>query len=245
MMLDLQRGRVASAVERMAALEQAGADAATLGALYVDAFIRLVNDGDFALARQMAEGEGVEQRLPHCTAPARQDALVALLLQELQPGGNAARVPDRVTALRPTQISAAQLRELTLIAFTTLVNQQEFGAARALLAPVEPELLALRPPFDPAGRDALFAAGALYLEDEQEWRRGASCFGRLRDALAKSAPPGAAPEPLFWPALRGEVVALHRLERYEEATLLLREFIGAYPDAPEDLQQQIEPHETL
>ena len=245
MMLDLQRGRVASAVEKMAGLEQAGTDAATLGALYVDAFIRLMNDGDFAQAWQLAQEEGVERRLRHCTAPARQDALVALLLLELQAGGTAARVPDRVTALRPTQISAAQLRELTLIAFTTLVNQQEFGAARALLAPVEPELLALRPPFDPAGRDALFAAGALYLEDEQEWRRGASCFGRLRDGLAKSAPPGTAPEPLFWPALRGEVVALHRLERYEEATLLLREFIGTYPDAPEDLRQQIEPHETL
>ncbi|MGO9816522.1 MAG: methyltransferase domain-containing protein [Acidocella sp.] len=245
MMLDLQRGRLASAVEKMAALEQASADGATLGALYVDAFIRLVNDGAFALARQLAQEEGVERRLQHCTAPARQDALVALLLLELQPGGTAARVPDRVTALRPTQICAAQLRELTLIAFTTLVNQQEFATARALLAPVEPELLALRPPFDPAGRDALFAAGALYLEDEQEWRRCASCFGRLRDALAKSAPPGAAPEPLFWPALRGEVVALHRLERYEEATLLLQEFIGTYPDAPEDLRQQIEPHETL
>ena len=245
MMLDLQRGRVASAVEKMAGLEQAGTDAATLGALYVDAFIRLMNDGNFAQAWQLAQEEGVERRLRHCTAPARQDALVALLLLELQAGGTAAHVPGRVTALRPTQISAAQLRELTLIAFTTLVNQQEFGAARALLAPVEPELLALRPPFDPAGRDALFAAGALYLEDEQEWRRGASCFGRLRDALAKSAPPGAAPEPLFWPALRGEVVALHRLERYEEATLLLREFIGTYPDAPEDLRQQIEPHETL
>jgi hypothetical protein len=245
MMLDLQRGRVASAVEKMAALERTGTDAAALNALYVDAFIRLVNDGDFALARQMAEEVGVERRLPHCAAPARQDALVALLLQELQPGGNAARVPDRVTALRPTQISAAHLRKLTLIAFTTLVNQQEITTARALLAPVEPELLTLHPPFDPAGRDALFAAGALYLEDEQEWRRSATCFGRLRDGLAKSAPPGMAPEPLFWPALRGEVVALHRLERYEEATLLLREFIGTYPDAPEDLRQQIEPHETL
>ena len=245
MMLDLQRGRVASAVEKMAALERTGTDAAALNALYVDAFIRLVNDGDFALARQMAEEVGVERRLPHCAAPARQDALVALLLQELQPGGNAARVPDRVTALRPTQISAAHLRKLTLIAFTTLVNQQEFTTARALLAPVEPELLTLHPPFDPAGRDALFAAGALYLEDEQEWRRSATCFGRLRDGLAKSAPPGMAPEPLFWPALRGEVVALHRLERYEEAALLLREFIGTYPDAPEDLRQQIEPHETL
>ena len=77
-----------AAVEKMAALEQAGADAATLAALYVDAFIRLMNDGDFAQAQQLAQGEGVERRLRHCTAPARQDVLIALLLK-LHPGGAA------------------------------------------------------------------------------------------------------------------------------------------------------------
>jgi len=88
--------RVVAAVEKMAALEQAGADAARLGALYVDAFIRLMNDGDFAQAQQLAAGEGVERRLRHCTAPARQNALIALLLLELQPGGTAARVPGEM-----------------------------------------------------------------------------------------------------------------------------------------------------
>jgi SAM-dependent methyltransferase len=244
MMLDLQRGRVVAAVQQMQALAQAGADATALATLYVDAFIRLVNDGDFAQARTLAEGEGIEQRLKHCTAPAQQDALAALLQLELQPGGAPANVPARLATLRPTQMGAAQLRELLLIAFTTLVNQQEYATARMLLPQVEPELRALRPPFDTAGRDALFSAGALDLDGHQ-WQRSANAFARLRDELAKTAPPGTAPGPLFWPALRGEVVALHRLERFEEATLLLQDAIGTYPGAPEDLRQHVETHETF
>jgi SAM-dependent methyltransferase len=243
MMLDLQRGRVLAAVQQMQALAANGADAPTLAALYVDAFIRLVNAGDFAQARKLAEGEAIEQSLRHCSVSAQQDALLALLLQELQPGGHADAVPRRLAALRTTRIDPTQLRDLALIAFTTLVNQQEFIAAQMLLPLVEPELRALHPPFTATERDALFAAGGLYLA-QQEWQRSITSFSRLRDKLAKATTPPLDPGPLFWPALRGEVVALHQLQRYEEATLLLRDYLGAYPGAPDDLRQQIETHGT-
>ncbi|MBB5373580.1 class I SAM-dependent methyltransferase [Acidocella aromatica] len=240
MMLDLQRGRVVSAVQRMEALAQAGADAAVLGALYVDAFIRLVNHGDFAQAQALAAGNGVESRLAYCTPEACQDALVALLLQELQPGGTAARVPERLNALDRLYLDEAWLRELALISFATLVNQDQPDPARQLLPRVEPVLIKLRPPYAPAERDVLFAAGILYTQDEENWRRGLASFAKLRDELAKLSAPGKEPAPLFWPTLRGEVVALHRLNRGGEARELLEAFVNAYSGAPDDLRQQIE-----
>ena len=48
------------------------------------------------------------------------------------------------------------------------------------------------------------------------------------------------PDKLFWPALRGEVLALQRLKRGEEAEALLTDFIRTYPDAPDDLLSQVE-----
>nr|HUM08581.1 class I SAM-dependent methyltransferase [Acidocella sp.] len=112
--------------------------------------------------------------------------------------------------------------------------------ARQILGLVEPELIRLRPPYAPAGRDALFALGILHLQEEGDLRRSVTSFVRLRDGLVKLTPPGQEPDQLFWPALRGEVVALHRLSRAEEATELLETFLATYPGAPDDLRQQIE-----
>jgi hypothetical protein len=61
----------------------------------------------------------------------------------------------------------------------------------------------------------------------------------LRDGLVKQAPKGQPAGPLFWPALRGEVIALHQLNRGAEATTLLRSFIDTYPGAPDDLREQL------
>lgn len=127
--------------------------------------------------------------------------------------------------------------------FVALVNAGAYAQAarlqQALLGETPGDTL-------PAGlrRDALFAAAMLHLAAEN-WPRGAAGFATLRAGLRRTNPPGAVPEPLFWPALRGEVVALHRLGRYEEASLLLRDCIAAYPGAPDDLRQQIDPIETL
>jgi hypothetical protein len=86
----------------------------------------------------------------------------------------------------------------------------------------------------------MFAAGILYLQEQDDRRRSAAVFARLRDALLKLAAPGTTPDALFWPALRGEVLALHHLNRGAEATVLLQTFTEAYPGAPDDLREQIE-----
>lgn len=239
MLLDLQRGRADEAARRIAALERAGGDAAVLGALYVDAFLRLVNDGRFTEARALEHKRGVDQRLGHCPAALRQDALAALLILELQPDGQTGRIPERVEALLAAGLAEERLEELALVAFATLANRAEFATARLLLRLVEPALIKLRPPFSVAGRDALFAAGMVYLQEKDDWRRSAASFARLRDGLVKQTPLGGEPDPLFWPAMRGEVLALQRLKRGEEAVALLQAFLDAYAGAPDDLREQI------
>ena len=234
MLLDLQRGRAAVAVRRLAALEAEGGDAALLGAFYVDAFVRLVNEADFTGAAALAPE--VEKWLAHCAPHARLDAKVALVILAMQPGGAAREIPKLLAALAEAGLAEARLQELTLASFAALVNGAAFETARKLLPFVEPVLITLRPPFAPMGQDALFAAAMLYLQDKADWRRSAASFARLRDGLVKLMSPGETPLALFWPALRGEVLALQRLNRDEEAMLLLRDFIGTYPGAPDDLR---------
>jgi hypothetical protein len=151
-------------------------------------------------------------------------------------------VARRLGALAGSGVPQERLDHLTLSALSVLTNRAEMAAAREVLPLAEPLLLAARPPFAAALRDALFAAGILYLQDKPSWARAAATFSRLRDALVKECPPGegekTSPAPLFWPALRGEVVALQRLGRDEEAIALLRAFLPAYQDAPEDLRGQ-------
>lgn len=240
LMLDLQRGRALAAARKASAQEEAGGDAVRLAAVYVDGFVRLTNAGDFAAARELEQDGGVSRRLRLCSPAARLDALAALLILDAQPGtGDAERVPERLRALRAADAEDSRATMLGFQAFSMLVNQGAFAPARELAAEVEPALIKLRPPFAPLARDALFAAGILYLQNKDDWRRAAASFARLRDGLAKETPRGQTADPLFWPALRGEVVALHQLNRGAEATTLLQSFLDAYPGAPEDLLEQL------
>jgi hypothetical protein len=159
---------------------------------------------------------------------------------DAQPDSTAVeRVPARLQALRAADMDEARLTELGFQAFSMLVNQTAFAPARLLLPAVDPTLIKLRPPYSTQARDALFAAGMLYLQQKDDWRRGAASFARLRDGLVKQTPRGQTPDPLFWPALRGEVIILHQLNRGAEATALLQSFLDAYPGAPEDLREQL------
>ena len=236
-MLDLHFARTQAAVERLLRLEQQGGDPAVLGPLLVDGFVRLVNEGNFTEA--LAHGRAVERRLAACKPSLRHDALAALLMLELRQG-EGTRIVQRLEEALRGGLEEARMEDLALAAFVTLVNAGDFASARLLLHLVEPLLLKLRPLYEQGARNALFASGMLFLQQREDWRRAAAVFARLRDALVKLTPPSAAADPLFWPALRGEIVVLNHLQRGEEAMALLRTFTGVYPDAPDDLRQQLE-----
>ncbi len=233
-MLDFSAGATEAALARLVPLLRAEGEA-VVDRLYVDGFVRLINEGRYGPARQLAAGQAVEKRLADCPAPLREDALGALLLLEVQPGGNAGRVPERVAALVAAGLPEERLRGPLFAAFVTLVNGGEASAARRLLPLVLPELARLRQPYEPGERDALFAYGVLSSQERHELTAGAASLARLRDDICKRTPAGAAPDALFWPALRGEILSLQMLDRAEEASGLLDELIRKYPGAPEDL----------
>ncbi len=85
----------------------------------------------------------------------------------------------------------------------------------------------------------MFAAGMLFLQERRDWRRAASMLARLRDGLLRRAPAGGPADPLFWPALRAEIIVLNGLARGPEAGNLLKSFIPVYPACPEDLLAQV------
>jgi SAM-dependent methyltransferase len=87
-------------------------------------------------------------------------------------------------------------------------------------------------------RDACFTIGILALH-RADWPRAVTVFAQLRSLLLQTMPPHDAPHHLFWPALRGEVVALMNLGAKTESITLLQQFLPAYPGAPEDLRQQL------
>lgn len=213
---------------------------AKLQPLYVQAFLQAMNDGDFETARQLA-GAALTACLPACAAPRRQDALVALLLLDLQPDGAVSRLPDRLAALEAAGLPSARYQTLAFNVFTRLVNAGEAEAARALLPRLTPLMAALQPPMDQPARDALFCAGMLHLQRPETQRLALGVLARLREDLLRQAPPGGPAHPLFWPALRGEVIALFALTRGEEAVGLLKDYRQAYDGMPEDLLLVLEP----
>jgi len=238
-LLHLHQGREAEAAalaQRWEPLD--GAE--TMAPFYAEAFLRLLNAGDLAAARALAADGAVSARLAYCTQAARLDSLGALVFMDAQPGGDATLLPARLDALAAGGADEPLLWERTLGAFTLLVNGAQFEAARALAPRFEPDLAKRRPPFLAIERDALFATGMLFLQDVATYPRAALALARLRDDLVKAIPPGGAPHPLFWPALRGEVVALIPLKRGEEAIALLQAFTVAYTGAPDDLLQHLQ-----
>jgi SAM-dependent methyltransferase len=122
--------------------------------------------------------------------------------------------------------------------FILLVNAARFTHARELQ-----QAIGLDAPHDALSedlfRDALFTTGVLALQDEAGWPRAVALFGQLRRLLLQSTPRDGEPHHLFWPALRGEVLALNNLGRQGEAVVLLRQFIPAYTNPPGDLSQQL------
>lgn len=235
LILDLHRGRIEAVAQGLELLRAENAEPALLAKFQAEIFVRAVNAGDYALANSLGRDEAIEHSLAYCPRALAEDAVAARILLELQDGGNRQKLPYWLDRAAERGLASERVLELGYAAFTTAVNAADFPLARALLPRIEPEIIKLRQPFSAAERNALFAAGICFLQEERDWRRAAACFARLRDGLVKSRPAGEAPEDLFWPALRGEVMVLHRLKRADEAGLLLRDMLAAYPGAPEDL----------
>ncbi len=152
-------------------------------------FTRLVNSARYEEAKAVDQTHGISALARrHASVVAGRDALIAGLFLDMSPAGELAQVPGRLEAVLRTGPDEAQAKGFILSAFVVLVNGQAFEAAQALLKQVEPLLLTLAVPYAPAERDALFAAGILFLQEKKTWPRSAASFTRLRDALAKLAP---------------------------------------------------------
>ncbi len=199
-------------------------------------FVGLVNAGAYEVAARLRVGLGNE---PDASIPAGllRDVAITSMYLELSAVGNPALVPERLEAVLRAGGDEAQRKSALLACFVTLVNGQNFAQARSMLKRVDPILGTLAQPYTKAECDALFTAGVLFLKEKQTWPRSAASFARVRDWLLKQATP---PAPLFWHALRGEVLALHKLNRGDEARTLLESFVPVYPDAPEDLLAMLE-----
>ena len=203
-------------------------------------FVAFVNANELGLARHLKTA--ILPSLPSKAVPegVRRDALLSLANFDLVAGGDTSRALNVVPGLYALG-AEADAERILLEAFVNLVNAADFAAARRILPQVDPLLIKLTPPYGSAEHNVLFAAGILFLQERDDARRSAAILARLRDALVKLTPPHTPPGALFWAALRGEVMVLHRLKRGAEATALLEEFTVSYPGAPDDLLEQIGP----
>jgi hypothetical protein len=124
--------------------------------------------------------------------------------------------------------------------FISLVNAARFDEARVLQ-----QAAGLYAPHDVLAADlrldALFTTAVLALQAQADWPRAAAIFTQLRHALLRSAPANNKPHHLFWPALRGELIAFTRLERRDEAIAVLQQCLQSYAGAAEDLMREIIP----
>ena len=122
--------------------------------------------------------------------------------------------------------------------FIALVNRGHFARALELQ-----ETAGLYAPDDDLSRalrcDALFTTGILALQNEPDWPRAAAIFAQLRHLLTKTVAENETQPNLFWPTVRGEFLALSKLNRRDEALALLRQLVAQHPNAPEDLLGQL------
>jgi SAM-dependent methyltransferase len=231
--LAFARGRTADALAQLQPL-LAAEDDDVAGRLAVDGFVRLVNESQFAAARRLAAAAAIDARLKSCAPALRDDALAAGFMLALQPGAAPGEAIARAAVLTASDFYEARLTDLLFAGFVSAVNGADEVTARALQPLILPRIIKLRRPFTPGARDALFAQG-VFDSQAGDLPRAAASFARLRDDIVKSTDAGAQPDPLFWHGLRGELAALMRLGRGEEAGGLIADFATRFAGAPDDL----------
>jgi hypothetical protein len=128
----------------------------------------------------------------------------------------------------PSSITIVWRAFVSVVSIGAFETARDLQKAQELYLPDESFAFELR-------RDALFSLGVLALQDEKYHPRAAESFRQVRTMfLNNQADPGN----MFWPAVRGEVIALDRLNRRDLATSLLSELIPLYAGAPVDLLER-------
>lgn len=208
----------------------ASSDALVQGALRLlhlnrpDEAIRLIAPVDETALGPPARIELLAARAG-CAAATGDIAGVALLLERLE----------------SEDAPAERIASLALSSFTQAVSTGDFAAASLLRRHVEPAFAGFAPAASAALRGAGFALGLLELQEPARPHRAELAFAAVRRGFTADLAEGDAAPPLFWEALRGEMIALHRTGRAAEATALGRAMLSRYDGAPDSLRTELAP----
>ncbi|MHB1301959.1 MAG: methyltransferase domain-containing protein [Acidiphilium sp.] len=157
------------------------------------------------------------------------DAIAALT------AADTARLAELLDALDADAADPARTKELASGGFVDAVNRGDFESAARLRHRVEPDFANYARATTDALRGAGFALGVLDLQEPAQPHRAEAAFAAVRRGYAAELAEGETAPPLFWEALRGEIIALHRTDRAAEARALAHAMLVRYAGAPEDM----------
>ncbi len=208
--------------------------------LLLQAFLRLAQNERQDAARDLALAADIAGFALRAAADLRDAALTALIQLELRPPGMPAQISESLDHWQASGLDPAAVKSLASLAFVSLVNAQAFGAAELLRPRIEPAFSNFAKASTQEARDAGFALGVLHLqsldpEHPAQPFRAEAAFSAVRRGFADALAEGDIAPALFWEALRGELLALHKADRGNEASALGRAMLAQYRGAPDDL----------
>jgi SAM-dependent methyltransferase len=220
-------------------------DTAERDNLLLQAFLRLAQKQPEA-ARDLASRGTVEGAALRAAPELRDESLIALMMLDIRPGGRPDGVAARLDAWQEAGLEPLQVKSLARLAFVSLVNAQSFEAAAMLRPRIEPDFSNFAKATTMEARDAGYALGVLHLqsldpEHQAQPFRAEAAFSAVRRGFADQLAEGEAAPPLFWEALRGEMVALNQVNRGSESATLGRAMLARYRGAPADLAHDFAP----
>lgn len=148
---------------------------------------------------------------------------------------DAAQLAELLEALDADAADPARTKDLAISGFVSAVNRGDFLSATRLRHRIEPDFVNYARATTDALRSAGFALGVLDLQEPAQPHRAEAAFAAVRRGYAAELAKGEAAPTLFWEALRGETIALHRTNRAAEAQALAHAMLARYGGAPEDM----------